>query len=112
MTIMNGINIMKKLALLLTISLTTISFAQQRYSFQNVMITNDNFPNEPSIIVNKHNTQNIVVGENSTHYYVSNDGGTTWVQHTINSNWGYGGDPSLNSDYQGNIYILHLSNSG
>ncbi len=76
---------------------------------QDIMITDDQYPNEPSIVVNKANTQNIIVGENSTRYYVSNDGGYTWTQKIINSNSGYCCDPSLNSDTQGNIYFFHLS---
>jgi hypothetical protein len=76
------------------------------------MITDYNLPNEPSIIVNPANTQNIIVGENSSSYYVSNDGGFTWERKTITSNSGYGGDPSLDADMNGNIYFLHLSNTG
>ncbi len=76
----------------------------------NIMITDVQNPNEPSIIVNKANTQNIVVTENSRRYYVSLDGGYTWAEKQINSQSGYCCDPSLNSDDQGNIYFFHLSN--
>ncbi len=76
----------------------------------NIMITDHNNPNEPSIIINKANPQNIIVGENSNYYYVSNDGGYTWTQKQLNSASGYCCDPALNSDIQGNIYFFHLSN--
>ncbi len=79
-------------------------------TFQNVMITNVNDPNEPSIIINKANTDNIVVGYNIDHYSISNDGGQTWTEKILNSNYGVMGDPSLNCDSFGNIYYFHLSN--
>ena len=96
---------MKK-TLLFILILTQIAVAQTP---QNIMITDWYNPNEPSIIINKANPQNIIVGENSYHYYVSNDGGYTWQQKTITSNSGYCCDPSLNADMQGNIYFFHLS---
>jgi len=101
----------KSLAILL-FTFVNILFSQTRTVFQNVVITNYHSPNEPSIIVNKNNTQNIIVAENSNSYYVSNDGGSTWTRRTINSNSGYCCDPSLNSDNQGNIYFFHLSHGG
>ncbi len=81
-------------------------------TIQNVMITDYNTPNEPSIIVNPANTQNIIVGENSSSYYVSNDGGLTWTKKQISSSSGYCCDPSLDADMNGNIYFFHLSSSG
>ena len=66
---------MKHLFFLILLSINTLILSQ---TIQNVMITDYNLPNEPSIIVNPANTQNIVVGENSSSYYVSNDGGYTW----------------------------------
>ncbi len=84
-------------------------FAQ---NIPNVLITDYSFPNEPSIIINPANTQNIIAGENSSSYYVSNDGGLTWIRKQISSSWGYCCDPSLDADMNGNIYFFHLSNSG
>ena len=97
---------MKKLILSIFILAQSLMTGQ---TVQNIMVTDYQYPNEPSIIVNKANTQNIVVAENSTRYYVSNDGGYTWTQKTISSNSGYCCDPSLNSDAQGNLYFFHLS---
>ncbi len=77
---------------------------------QNIMITDVQNPNEPSIIINKANPQNMVVAENSFYYQVSNDGGYTWQNLLIDpSSWGFCCDSSLNSDTQGNIYFFHLS---
>ncbi len=102
----------RKLWLITLFTFVNLLQAQQKASFQNIMITNYEYPNEPSIIVNKNNTQNIVVAENSPNYYTSTDGGLTWNRYYITSQSGYCCDPSLNSDNQGNIYFFHLSNSG
>jgi len=91
------------------LSLFILAQSLTAQTVQNIMVTDYQYPNEPSIIVNKANPQNIVVAENSTRYYVSNDGGYTWTQKNIDSNSGYCCDPSLNSDTQGNIYFFHLS---
>ncbi len=96
---------MKKFLSLLSLSFTMFFHAQQ-----NVVITNIQHPNEPSIIINPNNTQNIVVGENSRRYFVSNDGGLTWTQKMITSNFGYCCDPCLDADMNGNLYFFHLSN--
>jgi hypothetical protein len=94
----------------LTVLIGLLLWQIHAQNFQNVMITAYNNPNEPSIIINKSNPQNIIVAENSANYYVSNDGGYTWNQKQINSSSGYCCDPALNSDDQGNIYFFHLSN--
>jgi len=94
------------------ISLLFVSQYLSGQDITNVMITNNGNPNEPSIIVNKANPNNLVVANNYDYYYVSNDGGLTWVEKNINSIYGYYGDPSLNSDNSGNIYLFHLSYQG
>ena len=78
-------------------------------NFQNVMITDSHSPNEPSIIINKANTNNIIAGYNMYHYSISNDGGQTWTEKTLSSNYGVYGDPCLICDVSGNIYYFHLS---
>ena len=78
-------------------------------SFPNVMITDQDNPNEPSIIINKANTNNIIVGYNMYHYSISNDGGQTWTEKILNSNYRVYGDPCLICDDSGNIYYFHLS---
>ena len=97
-----------QISLFILLLLSTRFFYGQ--NFQNVMITNNNSPNEPSIIINKANPNNIIVGYNLNHYSISNDGGQTWTEKTLTSNYGVNGDPSINSDYSGNIYFFHLSN--
>ncbi len=64
------------ISLLIVLSFTIQSLLAQ--NFQNVMISNHNSPNEPGITINKANTNNIIVGNNTSNYYVNNDGGQTW----------------------------------
>ncbi len=79
---------------------------------QNIIIDNNqnNNPNEPSIIISRKNTNNILAGSNIDNYYTSTDGGYTWNKAYITSNYGVWGDPSLNVDTNGNFYFFHLSN--
>ncbi len=79
---------------------------------QNIIIddTQSNYPNEPSIIISRKNTNNILAGSNIDNYYFSNDGGLTWTNGHITSNSGVWGDPSLNVDTNGGFYFFHLSN--
>ena len=81
--------------------------------FQNVRIdsgSSRNGPEEPSICVNQHNTQNIVAGSNIRNTYSSQDGGVTWSKQIPTSDYGVFGDPCIVSDPRnGNVYFLHLS---
>ena len=79
---------------------------------QNIIIDDNqnNYPNEPSIIISRQNTNNVLAGSNIDNYYTSTDGGYTWTSGHITSNSGVWGDPSLNVDTNGNFYFFHLSN--
>ncbi len=77
---------------------------------QNVMISNQNAPNEPSIMMNPSNTDILVAGANLNNYYTSSDGGATWSLHTLTSSYGVWGDPVIDVDAEGNFYFFHLSN--
>jgi len=78
----------------------------------NIIIDNneDNDPVEPSIIISRKNTNNLLAGSNLDNCYLSNDGGLTWTSFYLSSNSGVWGDPSLNVDTTGNFYFFHLSN--
>ena len=67
---------------------------------------------EPSICINKTNTINIIAGSIYDNVHISEDGGKTWKTKHLKSQFGVFGDPCLASDWQGNIYYLHLANSG
>ncbi len=77
---------------------------------QNVMISNQNSPNEPSIKMNPLNTDILVAGANLNNYYTSNDGGLTWDTNTLTSSFGVWGDPVIDVDQFGDFYFFHLSN--
>ncbi|MBN1198797.1 MAG: T9SS type A sorting domain-containing protein [Bacteroidales bacterium] len=79
--------------------------------FQNVMLGNQFYPEEPSIIINPHNTNQVVAGANITNYYYSMDGGATWNQGVLTSSYGVWGDPCLIVDTAGDFYYFHLSNA-
>ncbi len=78
--------------------------------FSNVMISNQNNCNEPSIYMNPKNTNQLVAGANLSAFYYSNDGGYTWGNANMTSPLGVAGDPCLVIDTAGYFYYLHLSN--
>jgi hypothetical protein len=77
---------------------------------QNVMVSNSNYPNEPSIKMNPLNTDQLVAGANLDNMYYSNDGGNTWNVGGLGSSYGVWGDPVIDVDVNGNFYFFHLSN--
>jgi hypothetical protein len=83
------------------------TFAQ----FTNVMISDENTPSEPSIIIDVNNTNTLFAATNFNNYYVSNDGGVSWSSNTLTSpSYGVWGDPALMIDNNSNFYYFHLSN--
>ena len=78
--------------------------------FQNVMIGNQFFPEEPSIMINPYNTDQLVAAANIDNYYYSDNGGVTWTQGILTSTYGVWGDPCIIVDTNGHFYFLHLSN--
>lgn len=77
---------------------------------QNVMISNSNSPNEPSIKMNPLNTDLLVAGANLNSYYYSSDSGASWQRGTLSSSFGVWGDPIIDVDANGDFYYFHLSN--
>jgi hypothetical protein len=84
-------------------SIKAVVFLAVIFSFvtsldQNVMISNQNSPNEPSIKMNPLNTDILVAGANLNNYYISNDGGLTWDTNTLTSSFGLWGEPVIDVD--------------
>lgn len=96
---------MKKIQIILLF--ISISIQSQ---FTNVMISNQNNPNEPAIMINPNNTDIQFAASNLNNYFVSTDSGLTWTNQTLSSTLGVWGDPSLVIDSSGNFYYFHLSN--
>jgi hypothetical protein len=66
-------------------------------------------PVEPSIVINPDNPKNIVAGIVLDRAVYTVDGGLTWSETTLKSQFGVFGDPALIADPKGNIYFFHLS---
>ncbi len=76
----------------------------------NVIISDQFDPNEPSIMINPRNTNQIVAGANLDNYYYSADAGLSWTKGTLTSSNGVWGDPVIIVDTNGSFYFFHLSN--
>jgi hypothetical protein len=97
----------RKLLLLLLVAVSTTLSAQH----QNILVSTSNSPNEPSIIINPKNTNQLYGGANIASYYYSNDAGYTWEEGILTSQeHGVWGDPVLLCDTAGAFYFFHLSN--
>lgn len=77
---------------------------------QNILIGNQNSPNEPSICINPKNPLQQVAAANIDNVYFSSNGGTSWTQTPVSCPWGVWGDPVICTDTTGAFYFLHLSN--
>lgn len=99
---------MYKALLLCTVLILSLSAFNQH---TNVMISNQNNCNEPAIIINPNNTDQLYAGTNLNNVYYSNDGGYTWTEEQLYSpQYGVWGDPVLICDTAGAFYFFHLSN--
>lgn len=98
---------MKNLILIIFIALSSAASSQHL----NVMLGNLREPNEPSIIINPRNTNQMLAGANIDNYYYSSDGGFTWEsQRLYSAQLGVWGDPCILVDTTGSFYFFHLSN--
>jgi len=86
--------------------LLNISYSQ----FTNVMISDFDYPEETSIVINPKNPNEIVAGANISFAYHSVDGGLTWTMGNLVSPYGVWGDPCVLVDTAGTYYFFHLSN--
>jgi hypothetical protein len=77
---------------------------------QNVLISTEYNPNEPSIIMDPKHPNVLIGASNLRNYYVSLDTGRTWTSNLLNSSNGVWGDPALAVDTSGDFYFFHLSN--
>lgn len=93
--------------------LAAVAIAQAPPSFRNIQVaapTQRGFqPCEPSIAVSQKDPNNIVVGVVLDRAFATKDGGKTWSETTLKSQWGVFGDPTVISDPKGGFYFLHLA---
>ncbi len=79
--------------------------------FLNVQINAEqNDPEEMTIAVNPLNPDNLIAGANINIYYISTDGGYSWAEGALTSQYGVYGDPCVIFDSLGNAFYAHLSN--
>ena len=76
----------------------------------NILISDSDAPNEPSILINPKNTNEIVAGANLDNVYISYNSGLTWTEAKLSSSFGVWGDPVIGVDTAGAFYFFHLSN--
>lgn len=82
----------------------------QNITAQNVLISSEDFPNEPSIMMDPNHPNVLIGGSNLNNYYVSLDTGRTWIKQDLFSSYGVWGDPTISVDTAGHFYFFHLSN--
>ncbi len=103
---LNSLTKQWKLIFVLLLFVNSVSFSQ----FQNIKIGtyNSYSPQEPTIVLDPKNTNNILVAANTDLYYYSTNGGFNWTRGIINSNYGIAGDPCVIIDSSSNYYHFHL----
>lgn len=94
------------LLILFCFLIETTAFAQP----VNVLITDQHYPEEPSIHINPKNPALIMVGVNISYMHLSVDSGKTWSETKMVSDYGVWGDPCILTDSVGDFCFLHLSN--
>lgn len=102
----------KKITVLFVVSLILIGgvFCQ---TFKNIRVDKlTDLPNEVTISINPSNPQILAAGSNLDYFYYSMDGGLTWNQKTMTSQYGVFGDPVVLYDDENNLYFSHLKSSG
>jgi len=92
---------------ILTIFLSGMALQAQ---YPNILISGENTPNEPSIMINPKDPDQIVAGTNINNFYFSGNGGLTWQEGQLTSTYGVWGDPVIDVDTAGSFYFFHLSN--
>lgn len=80
-----------------------------RAQHTNILISNTDFPNEPSIVMDPANTAHLVAGANLDNVYYSTDGGLSWTEGKMSSSYGVWGDPVIIVDTASAFYFFHLS---
>jgi hypothetical protein len=77
---------------------------------QNIMISDQAFPNEPTIMMDPLHPEVIIGAANLNNYFISLDTGRTWTIHQLQSSLGVWGDPVIAVDTNSDFYFFHLSN--
>lgn len=93
------------------LAILTFSYLFSFSQYPNIIISELQSPNEPSISMNPNNPDELLAGANINSYYYSVDGGWNWTKGNLTSAQnGVWGDPCIIVDTAGDFYFLHLSN--
>lgn len=99
---------MRRLLLFCIVFVFTVHLFGQ---YENILISTSQSPNEPSIVMNPKNPNELVAGSNIKSYFYSVDGGYNWTSGNLESpEYGVWGDPCIIVDTAGDFYFFHLSN--
>ncbi len=101
---------MKKFLFLFFLLIFVYSCYAQFTQYPNIVIDNTGNPEEPSIMLDPKNPNRLVAGSNIKNFYYSEDGGLSWNESTLTSQYGVWGDPCVIVDTAGNFFFFHLSN--
>ncbi len=82
----------------------------QHNPHQNIIISTEFSPNEPTIAIHPKDPNILMAGSNIDNLYLSKDGGHRWQFKKLRSPYGVWGDPVIVPDTAGNFYFFHLSN--
>lgn len=109
LTLQHNIHRMKRIIFIFPVLALMIKVSPGQHL--NVLISESDSPNEPSIIINPKNTSQLYAGANLNNVYFSGDGGYSWEEGKMYSSvHGVWGDPVLMCDTAGAFYYFHLSN--
>lgn len=100
---------MKSILSVLIIMLFFLLVHEGKAQHNNILITTEREPNEPTIVLDPTNPGHVVAGCNLRSTYYSTDGGLTWTGGEVTSVYGVWGDPVLIVDTAGHFYYFHLS---
>ena len=88
-----GFRVMKRIVLLFQLLMFGCAYGQ------NVLISDEKSPCEPSIKINPLDVSQIMGGAVMDHCYISEDTGRTWHTSQLKSQYGVYGDPVIDVDY-------------
>lgn len=99
---------MNQLIRIIFLLVGTIPF--QGWAQKPVKVSDLQSPNEPSIVINRKNPDEVLCGVNLNNLHGSHDAGKNWMRIPMQSSHGVWGDPVVISDTSGRYYYFHLSN--
>lgn len=95
---------MKELSVILVLLISVLSTA--RGQFKNVPLDSDG-AYEPSVAINRDDTQNIVVSAAPDNIYYTRNGGASWDKIRLTTAFGVTAGMILSADFSDNFYCVH-----